>query len=266
MNDVLITTVIGVVSVFVVTFLLHNLFRFTRLQASVISALLSIAVLVPFLILNWPGGDVAALYFSCNILTSYAYYLVGKKTNALKGKDGKRTHWVPITIFGFFVVLTIVDGAFVFMAQSGLRVEYIDKDGDIKSVNTRFPGEVPNAYQKQEAYFNDHKAKMRHQAERGWKVVYQLDIYPPKLNEPNVMSFLIVDKDQQPVDNADVTINLKRLAEQELNRTIEFKSVGNGIYEAPIHFERLGRWDFEVHVARGDDTYQDVNDNLIEVI
>lgn len=266
MHSVLTVTGIGVAGVLILTLLLHHLFRFTRLQASVISGLVSIAVLVPYLIMNWTGGDVAALYFSCNLLTSYAYYLIGKKTNALKGKDGKRTHWVPITVFGFFVVLTIVDGAFVFMAEAGLRVEYYDKNGSLKSVNTRFPGEVPNAYHKQEAYFNEHKANMRVQAERGWKVVYQFETNPPKISEDNVMSFLLLDKDQQPIDNADFHIVLKRLAEQELNRTIEFTSIGDGIYEAPVNFERLGRWDFEVHIASGEDTYQDVNDNVIEVI
>lgn len=266
MHDVLTITIIGVVGVLIVTLLLHHLFRFTRLQASVISGLMSIAVLVPYLILNWKGGDVAALYFSCNLLTSYAYYLIGQKKNALKDKDGKRTHWVPIAIFGFFVVLVIVDGAFVFMAEAGLRVEYYDKNGSLKTVNTRFPGEVPNAYHKQEAYFNEHKANMRVQAERGWKVRYQFDTNPPKISEDNVMSFLVVDKYGAPIDGATVEVKLKRLAEQELNREITFKGVGDGIYEAPVNFERLGRWDFEIHVVRGDDTYQDVNDNVIEVI
>ncbi|WP_018122579.1 FixH family protein [Wohlfahrtiimonas chitiniclastica] len=266
MNDVLTVMMTGIVSVLVVTLLLHHVLRFTRLQASVISGLLSIAVLVPYLIMNWTGGDVAALYFSCNILTSYAYYLVGKKTNALKGKDGKRTHWVPITVFGFFVVLTILDGAFVFMAESGLRVQYVDQDGGVKSVNTRFPGEVPNAYHKKEAYFNAHKAKMREQAERGWKVRYQFEHNPPRMNEENIMSFLVVDREGVPIEHAEVSINLKRLAEQELNRIVPFTEVGQGIYEAPMMFERLGRWDFEVHIKKGDEVYQDVNDNLIEVI
>lgn len=266
MDNVLSIMLMGIVAVLLVTLLLHHLFRFTRLQASVISGLLSIAVLVPYLILQWPGGDIAALYFSCNILTSYAYYLIGKNTNALKGKDGKRTHWVPISIFGFFVVLTILDGAFVFMAQAGLNVQYTEKDGTVKSVNTRFPGEVPNAYHKKEAYFNAHKEKMREQADRGWRVVYQFEANPPIKDETNVMSFLVVDKEKQPIDDAKVEIVLKRIAEQELNRTIEFSSVGNGIYEAPITFERLGRWDFEVHIKRGEDDYQDVNDNVVDVI
>lgn len=265
MNGVLLITISGVVGVLIVTLILHHLLRFTRLQAAVISGLMSIAVLVPYLILNWTGGDVAALYFSCNLLTSYAYYLVGKKTNALKGKDGKRTHWVPITVFGFFLTLIIVDGAFVFMAESGLHVEYTDANGSLKSVNTRFPGEVPNAYHKKEAYFNQHKANMRAQAERGWKVIYQFDTNPPKINEANVMSFKIVDKNQQPIDNAEFTLIMKRLAEQELNHSIEFKSIGDGIYEAPISFERLGRWDFEIYIVHGEDTYQDDN-NTIEVI
>lgn len=266
MHDVLTVTIIGVFSVLIVTLILHHLFRFTRLQASVISGLMSIAVLVPYLIMHWTGGDVAALYLSCNLLTSYAYYLIGKKTNALKGKDGKRTHWVPISVFGFFVVLTIVDGAFVFMAESGLQFQHYSKDGSLKNVNTRFPGEVPNAYYKKEAYFNEHKANMRAQAERGWKVLYQFDQNPPKLSVDNLMSFKVIDKDQQPIEGAKLKVVLKRISEQELNRTIEFTEVGEGIYESPINFERLGRWDFEIYITKDDVTYQDVNDNLIEVI
>lgn len=265
MHGVLFITVLGVVSVLIVTLLLHHLFRFTRLQASVISGLMSIAVLVPYLILHWTGGDVAALYFSCNLLTSYAYYLIGKKTNALKGKDGKRTHWVPITVFGFFVTLTIVDGSFVFMAESGLQFEHKDKNGTIKSVNTRFPGEVPNAYYKKEAYFNEHKANMRAQVERGWKVLYQFETNPPKINENNVMSFKIIDKEGQPIDDAVITLTLRRLAEKELNRTLAFTSIGDGIYEAPVNFERLGRWDFELNISHGDEIYQDMS-NTVEVI
>lgn len=161
MNETVAIMLLGVAIVLVACLVLHKLFRFTPMQAASITALMGIAVVVPFSILRWRGGDVFTLYITCNLMASFGYYLISSGgMKSLRGKDGKRMHWAPITVLGFFLVLTIQNGAFVVMAEKGLIFKAKAEDS---FVSTRFPGEVPNAYQKKEAYYNAYQKRLAEQ-------------------------------------------------------------------------------------------------------
>ncbi len=251
---------LGVALTIIIALILNRLLRFTPLQAASITALMSIAVIVPFSIIRWRGGDVFTLYITCNLVASFAYYLIASGgTKALRGKDGKRMHWAPITILGFFLVLVIVDGAFVVMAEKGLIFKR-SKDDTI--VSTRFPGEVPNAYHKKEAYYNEYQRRLIEQEKRGWQLNFGFaeKIYQ---NEDNYFVLSLLDRFDEPVSNAKVTAHFTRSAEQELNRTYQLEMIEPGLYSVPVKFERFGPWELELNIERGEDTHELVGRTII---
>ena len=260
MNETVAIMLLGIVTVLIVSLILHKLLRFTPLQAASITALMGIAVIVPFSILRWRGGDVFTLYVTCNLMTSFAYYLISSGgMKSLKGKDGKRMHWAPITIFGFFLVLTIQNGAFVVMAEKGLIFKSNEEDS---FVSTRFPGEVPNAYQKKEAYYNAYQKRLAEQQARGWQVKFGF-ANTPYANEENFFVVQLLDKEGNPIDGAEISAEFFRSAEQELNRTYNLEMVEPGLYSIPILLERVGPWGLDLDIIRGDDTHEVVGRTLV---
>lgn len=260
MNETVAIMLLGIVGVLVASIILHRLFRFTPLQAASITALMGIAVIVPFSILRWRGGDVFTLYITCNLLTSFAYYLIcsGGMKN-LRGKDGKRMHWAPIVILGFFLVLTIQNGAFIVMAEKGLMFKAKAEDS---FVSTRFPGEVPNAYHKKEAYYNAYQQRLMDQEARGWQVKFGF-AEKPHVDQDNFFMVQLLDKEGVPLENADVTAKFTRSAEQELNSSFALEMTEPGIYSVPIMFPRVGPWGLVLDIIRDDETYELVARTLV---
>ncbi len=260
MNETVAIMLLGVACVLVACLVLHKLLRFTPLQAASITALMGIAVVVPFSILRWRGGDVFTLYITCNLMASFAYYLISSGgMKSLRGKDGKRMHWAPITVLGFFLVLTIQNGAFVVMAEKGLIFKSNAEDS---FVSTRFPGEVPNAYQKKEAYYNAYQKRLAEQEARGWQVKFGFT-NKPYANQDNFFMVELLDKDNTPLEDADVVAKFTRSAEQELNRSYVLEMLEPGLYSIPVNLERVGPWGLELDIERGDETHELVGRTLI---
>ena len=251
MDNLLLVCGIGIFSLLGLNVFLNNLCRFSPAQSAAVSALISIAVLIPLSIIHWPGGDVFAMYLSANLITCYAYYLIGKGgVKSFKTADGKHLHWGPISVLLFFLVLIVVDGTFVAMAERGLRY----KKADGSEVSTRFPGEVPNAYQKKEAYFNAYQGRLQAQVDRGWSVGYgfldnpKIDVTQTFIVEPHF-------KDGKIIDDAVVVANFIRPADQRQNfsQTLSFK---NGRYESSIDFPVSGVWQLLLTVTKNEDIHE----------
>ena len=260
MNETVAIMLLGVVTVLIVCLVLHKIFRFTPMQTGSITALMGIAVIVPFSILRWKGGDVFTLYITCNLMTSFAYYLISSGgMKSLSRKDGKKMHWAPITILGFFLVLTIQNGAFIVMAEKGLIFKTKTEDS---FVSTRFPGEVPNAYHKKEAYYNAYQKRLTEQQDRGWKVKFGF-AEKPFVDTDNFFVVELLDKAQKPLENAQVVAQFTRSAEQEINRTYTLEMTEPGLYSVPINLERVGPWGLELDIVRGDETHELVGRTLV---
>ncbi len=262
--DALIVMSIGVVVVFLLCLFLNRVIKFSPAQAASIVSLICLAVIIPYSIAFWPGGDKFALYISSALITTYAYYLIGSGgIKALSGDGGRKIHWAPIAILGFFLFLMIVDGSFVVMAERGLSYKRVKEDGHVIDVNTRFPGEVPNAYHKKEAYYNEYQDRLAEQQLRGWKVKFGFDRKAHQHQE-NFFMVQVLDKKNQPLEDAQVVAHFTRSAEQELNKLLELQMTAPGLYEVPITFERRGPWNLELEITKGDDRHEIVGSTHVE--
>ncbi len=262
--DALIIMSIGVVVIFFACLFLNKVIKFSPAQAASIVSLISLAVIIPYSIAVLPGADKFALYISSALITTYAYYLIGTGgRKALSDNEGKKIHWAPVTIIGFFLFLLIVDGTFVVMAEKGFSYKRTRKDGQEIEVNNRFPGEVPNAYHKKEAYYNEYQDRLNEQIARGWQVNFGFEEKPYQ-NQDNYFLVRLLDRDDNPINDAEVVVNFYRSAEQELRKEITLTMDEPGIYVTPIYFERRGPWGMELQIRKGDDLHEVVGRTMIE--
>ncbi len=260
--DIVIFTLGGVLGLMALNIIFNKLVKLSVAQSAVLSSLISMAILIPYSLANWQGGDVFALYFSCFLLTSYAYYSIGK--TGIRGMIDPKTqrfHWVPITILLFFVGLIIVDGAFVVIAQKGF--EYTDAKG--RSHVARFNGEVVNAYQKKEAYFNEYQDRIKAQIERGWQIKYGFEATPKPLETTKFM-VQIKDKFGQPLNVDSVAATFIRAADRRLDRQLMLTLEENGQYSGDVIFEKPGAWELWMVIRKGKEEHEIRADTYINAL
>ncbi|GBU10347.1 hypothetical protein AwWohl_14850 [Gammaproteobacteria bacterium] len=253
MDNLLLMAGAGIIGLLILNVFLNKACKFTPAQSGVATSLISIAVLVPMSIYHWPGGDVFALYLSCNLLTCYAYYLIGKGgIKALKTADGKHLHWAPLTVFFFFLFLIIVEASLITLAERGLF--YQKEDGSF--VSTRFAGEVPNAYQKKESYYNDYQQRLYSQLDRGWLINYGFaDI--PKVDVTQTFIVEALSKDGIDLKDAIVVASFVRPADQRENFSIALEHLaGSNLYQTNIDFPVSGVWQLILKVTQGDNVHE----------
>lgn len=252
MDNMLLIMGIGIVGLFALSLFLHKIMGLSPSQAATISALVSLAILVPFSIIKWPGGDIFALYFSCNLLTCYAYYNLARGNfKYLKTKNSNKFHWAPISILVFFLVLIIVDGTLVTMAQGDYS--FTNKSG--KTILSKFNGPVTLAYQQNEEAYNAHQEQLKLQKERAWNIKYGF-ANDPHVNIANTFILEALDKNNNPIIGAEVTLDFIRPADRNVNQSFTLKDQGNGRYETSINLPQTGVWKVNIIVKKGQDLHK----------
>ncbi len=245
----------GTLLVLLSNFILHRALHFKAAQAAVISALLSLALLLPYSAMAWPGGDVFTLYFTCYLMVCYAYYVIcsGGTRGFIKSDPSqhKGWHWAPVIIFSFFLLLTILFGSFIMIAEKGITLTTAQGH----QVSSQFPGTVPYGFQKQEAYYNDYVERLHEQQKRGWQIDYGFE--QPLINgKPNHLIVEPKDKTGAPLIKAVVTAQLVRLADKKQDMTLTFIEQEPGRYVAATTVTGVGRWDLVLHIRLDDLTHE----------
>ena len=104
------------------------------------------ALLLTYLVMasrNWPGLDVVAMHVAVFIATAVILNLL----NTRRAEASNKMHWAPKVIIGFFLLLFMIDGAFIYISSYGLP-EFMAKrlmPGAAKGgAHTAFPGVMPH--------------------------------------------------------------------------------------------------------------------------
>ncbi len=134
----------------------------------------------------------------------------------------KQKSLIPWMIVGFFVVLAMVDGFFVYKALSthtGVRVE--------------------NSYEKGLAY-NKTLANFEEQKQRGWQA--QVDVAPLGARKAT-LTFTLRDKEKKMIEGADVNVKFVRPTREDFDNEMQLEETGAGIYQLTTQFPLVGVWD-----------------------
>jgi nitrogen fixation protein FixH len=147
----------------------------------------------------------------------------------------KRIAWIFAIFFSTFI---IVDIAYIITAEKtwrGLATE----DG----------------YQKGLEY-NQAIEAVKEQKELGWKMEIKYRVVETK---NGVLTVNLVDKNNQKITDANLSVNFKRPVQEGNDFSVDLKfNPSTKKYDSAIKFSMIGQWDVEVIARRNKDVYQDV--------
>lgn len=241
----------GVVAELLLFTVLNRLFRLDGKTAAMIIALLVVLIYVPWAVLAWPGADVFAIHLA--ILLTFAYAL-----GMLGGRVGRRWHWAPALIVGFFVVVIALNVVFLGVAErgmSGLFSELLPAPRGAAVVDSRFPGTVSHDYQEKEALYNEYLRQVDVQRERGWQVRKGWQ-YRPVVGQPATFIVAVDDRDGAPVAGAAVQGRFLRTSNSRDDIDFTMHEVAPGEYRVNLQMPLQGLWQLVLHIRRGDDLHE----------
>lgn len=139
--------------------------------------------------------------------------------------------YIPWMIVGFFVVVAIFDGIFVYLATS-----------------THTGVVTDHAYQRGLKYNQTVSAANRQQA-LGWQASLELQ------NQAQLV-LKIADKDGQSINGATVQAQIQRPTQDGYDFETDLSNAGGGTYWAPVTFPLPGQWDVKVLVTWKQEQFQ----------
>lgn len=143
----------------------------------------------------------------------------------------KSDRWIPWMIVGFFVVVAIFDGIFVYLAGS-----------------THTGVVTDNAYNRGLDY-NATVAAAEKQAGLGWKI--DLD-----LKDGSNLILKAIDSEQRPLQGAVVRAEFKRPTQDGYDFDVAMTETVAGTFETPVSFPLSGQWDVRVFVQWKQEQFQ----------
>lgn len=231
----------------VLVFGLAKKFRLSHFWAAVVAAGLPSFIYAGYALASWPGLDVVTMHLVAYPTVALLLFQMGGT------QDGKKLHWAPKLLIGFFVLLTLVMGGFVYIAAKGVPpsvAEWLLPNIKGKSVHTGFAGVVVHGEEasKSIAYQRSLDSKL---SKLGWRVeVFGLN--GMKNGAPSELKVMIHDKNGLPVTGVRVGIAFVRPG-QSAHEQSWFKNADDGSYLVEARLSDLGEWLAVLTLERGVD-------------
>ncbi|MDR2220818.1 MAG: FixH family protein [Methylobacillus sp.] len=242
-------TLFGGMIAVVLIFLIARRFRLSSYWSATLAGLLPFGGYIAFIFNDSFGGDVLAIHFVVFIMTA-AVLAVFSIASGRKEK----MHWAPKLIIAFFIVLALLNAAFLSVAKYGMP-DWLAKltfpDAGETTVHTAFPGSVPHDNNK---LYGDHQAQVEAQRKLNWQVDLQ-GLRGIKAGARQALTLTVRDAQGQPVVADNVMLGFWRMANSRDDRMMQLQAAEPGVYKTDVQLDDEGKWLVELHIARGQDTY-----------
>jgi hypothetical protein len=232
------------------TAVLYGLGRFVRLSnfwsAVIAGAMPTVAYLI-YSVIRQPSLDVITIHV-------VAYPTVAVLFGLLYGSKADHSanmHWIPKLIVLFFVLLTLLMGAFVYIARQGVPpslAQLLLPDAKGKILHTGFAGVVDHS--QEAANGIPYHLDMQNKLEKlGWRLeITGLSDLSDGVESP--VEVLINDRETRPVENVAVSLELSRPGQRgEVQLAL---SGGLGGYHGTLPGLQRGHWVAHVKLAQAD--------------
>lgn len=193
-----------------------------------------------------PGLDVVTL----NLI---AYPTVAVILFQLYGgrRQGK-VHWVPKLLVTFFVLLIVLLSSFVYISTnglpSGLARAFLPKTEANRPLHTGFAGTVEHG-EKAAKGISQHLKMQADMSALGWQVEIEgLDTLTATASRR--VSLTLRKTDGSPLENAQVSIGLKRPGQPAL-QTTSLLPEGSGRYATHMRLDSEGLWLARINIELG---------------
>jgi len=239
----LFVSIFGGMLLTVILFGVMRAFKLSNFWAAVIAAGLPSFAYVIYAVSEWPGLDVLTMHIVAYPTVALLLFQTGgMKTGDTQKEHWAKVHWAPKLMIGFFVMLTIVLGTFVYIAGNGLPpavAQWLLPDIKGKTVYTGFAGVVAHGGEASKS-ISHHRNMESKLAKLGWHVeVSGLDAL--RFNAAGEVRVDIRDRLGNSVPNVQVGLLLGRPGETEPTR-LEFAESQQGGYLAQVLLPLPGEW------------------------
>jgi hypothetical protein len=230
----------GVVTV-VLLHLILGKFGIANYWRGVVSgAIVSIAILV-YSLINSLSLDTISIHLAAFLSAATAMTLL----SGAKKETSNRMHWIPKLFIGFFMVLFVVDGAFVSISSKGVSTQvaswFLPKASN-KPVYTAFSG-VTRHDEHAGAPEAEQLKKLNSLQALGWKI--EIDGVNNLLAGDKLTNAIVVslhDKQNSPILNADVQVRFFRAGNVAAITEIRLDDGGLGKYLGQFTIPHSGTW------------------------
>lgn len=260
MPDMVLSLVGGVVLVVLAFFALK---RFTRLRAHQCAALAALLGIGAYLVAgpsqSSTGADAVALHVTVYLVTAYILgLLAGRRATTTGGGRGRRFHWAPAVIFGFFGVVLATSAITMVVSRDGLPVAlnaWLPPPATGGAVQSAFPGVIPRDFQKKESLYNQYLQQVAVQQARGWQVRKGW-LAAPAANAPAVFQVALTDRDGRKLAGAVIRGSFLRPSDSSKDQAFVMREVGPGLYQATLALPEPGAWELLLEVRHGKELHE----------
>jgi nitrogen fixation protein FixH len=240
--------------------LLYGLSPMNGKQVAVVVALVSLASLLIYSLVDWPGGDVLAMYIAVLMVTAYLLGIISHAREARgAGSKGRWFHWAPAIIVIFFALLFALDGVLVVVSKQGLPESVanllLPESARQNSVHSVFPGTVANDFQKKEGLYNEYLQQVERQQRRGWQVKKGW-LQVPVAGRPAAFQVQVLEADGAAVRYADISGQFQRPSDSEQDRSFDMHEVEPGLYRVVLTLPEPGVWALVLKIRRGQQLHE----------
>lgn len=243
------------------TAILYGLGRLARLSnfwsAVIAAALPTIAYLV-YSAIRQPGLDVITIHVVAYPTVAVLFGLL----YGTKADHSANMHWIPKLIVLFFVLLTLLMGAFVYIARQGIPpslAQLLLPDAKGKILHTGFAGVVE--HNQEAANSIPYHLDMQNKLEKlGWRLeVSGLSDLRGGVDSP--VEVLINDRETRPVEKLAVKLELSRPGQR--GDVLLPLSGGLGGYHGTLPGLEPGRWVARITLAQANGETIDLEHDVV---
>jgi hypothetical protein len=234
----LFVSIFGGMLLTVIVFGLARSFKLSTFWAAVVAAALPSFAYMAYSVANWPGLDVLTMHIVAYPTVALLLFQIG----GAKDAPYQKIHWAPKLMIGFFVIITVILGGFVYIAGKGVPAsvaQWLLPNIAGKTVYTGFAGVVAHGDEasKSIAHHRNMESKL---AKLGWNVeVIGLDALRPGYSGD--VRVVVNNQQGQPVTDVRVSLGIGRPGQIAQTR-FDFPLANDGSYRAQVLLPASGEW------------------------
>ncbi len=238
------TTLFGGLSAVLALYAAGGAFRgLPPLLRAVLAGVIPLMAYFALIVGRWPGLDVVAIHISVFFATALVLLALTQFR-----KRGGRMHWAPKLLMIFFLGLTFLMGAFLYIANKGLPEPigrwWLGSKGG--SVYSGFSGVVPHGQNAANAISSE-LIETQRELQLGWQIeVSGLD----GKGYMRQVEVHVKDRTGLPVERVDAEVRLLRPGATAPALTLPLSAGEAGVYVGVLTLPAAGRWVAELQLKR----------------
>ncbi len=222
----------------VVLFGIVRNFRMSNFWAAVIASAVPSFSYMAYAVVSWPGLDVLTMHIVAFPTVALLLFQIGGSKDA----PYQKLHWAPKLLIGFFLVVTVILGGFVYIAGNGVPpvvAQWLLPDSQGKQVHTGFAGVV--AHGEEASKTIAHYRSMDNKLTRlGWNIEVT-GLAALREGKASEVSVLLNDKEGRSVSDVSVRLGLGRPGQLEQS-VVQLSPFSDGSYRVQTKLPAAGEW------------------------